>query len=601
MVQEMPVTHIRNRAVMAAAAMLLAACSSDTKCPVVSVPLADVVEAVTEIRAELKPEDRCDATAWCAARYGDGVHCQLRTGRCVPDDTPENPWCLVDEDCIGVPDTVCHVWGADGGRCAPGCDSDDACVALSPNLLCELPTGLCYQAEPLLCATDAECGWMGPEYKCTSDNACKLLPPPELGCAGDEECPLEPAVTVCHLIAEAGVCAPPCESQSDCAGLGPDLQCDTYSGHCVAGLVCGEFKTLCGSGEACHQIPSGGVCAPTCAVDSYCASLSQNTMCDEASGACFYPTDPMHRLYLWLDGLPEPQPGLVYWVLAIRVEDEVGVPVTTLESIGANKWKAADGTKVGAPGDSAPAEFQVPGGITGADYIVLAEVDPLNMLFDESALRIVVPVSYFQGNTFEGPGQGFFTSAEDIFWPTMWGPEGAFGLATPTDNPPEMGATDMEWENEAQGLWLIDVGQQIGSVPDAGFDNMPHLNPLFAYEMWLMDESEGLGNEQFYSLGRFHHGNMPDFDGPGPNAGPFAAWNRPGSDFPIPGKVLADPGMRVMVTVEYSDVETLVPSPWVIFQRQLEDGMGHFFGGEAHGLENVAFEHLPRLEGWLEY
>jgi hypothetical protein len=29
--------------------------------------------------------------------------------------------------------------------------------------------------------------------------------------------------------------------------------------------------------------------------------------------------------------------------------------------------------------------------------------------------------------------------------------------------------------------------------------------------------------------------------------------------------------------------------------------MGHFFGGKAHGLDNVAFENLPRLEGWLEY
>ena len=92
----------------------------------------------------------CDSDKWCEEEYGSGVHCQTQTGWCVPDLAPDYPWCQADADCPTDAGTVCHQWNPSGGRCAPSCDHDDMCIALSPNLLCDTGSKRCYEEQPLV-------------------------------------------------------------------------------------------------------------------------------------------------------------------------------------------------------------------------------------------------------------------------------------------------------------------------------------------------------------------------------------------------------------------------------------------------------------------
>ena len=542
--------------------------------------------------------DGCKATSWCVENYGSGVHCQLRTGRCVPDESPDHPRCEILDDCADVEGTVCHVWGDTGGRCAPACDNDYSCVALSPNLLCSADTGLCYQAEPLRCSIDAECAWMGSDYRCTADNRCKLLAEPELGCIDDNDCSLEPEVKVCHLLAEAGTCAPPCVKTDDCGALGADLMCDTYTGHCVQGQVCGEFKSLCGSGELCHWSVNGGTCMPPCAKDTFCKSVAPALLCDESSGTCFYPENDYHTVMLWVANLPQPKPGFEFWIFALTLDPPAVIPVSSLEPSGDGAWVAKNGATVTSPDKGDAAKFKVAQKISGADYIVLAELKKTNPDLNEQAIRVAAPIEYFEENAFWGIGQGFFSVPDQIWWPPVQGAHGTFGFATPTDNPPDLGPGDLDWENETQGIWFVGIDDMIGTEPTPGLYGLPMLNQQHIFEGWVVDQAGD--EEHFYSLGRFRNPDKADSDKAGPNAGEFPAWERPGSDFIVPGKALADTDNQILVTIEKASDNDGFPSEWIVFHAGLAEAQGMFLTGEVYELDNVSEEFMPRIEGWLE-
>ena len=172
----------------------------------------------------------CDSDQWCIDKYGPGVYCRGETGQCLPGEPVDYAWCDENEACGGA--GLCHVWSPSGGRCAPACEHDDLCIALSPNLLCDTDTSLCYEAEPLRCSLNRECGWMGPDYACNVKAKCLILPTPDEGCDSKEDCPVEPEVTICHDSIDPGACAPPCADDLGCEALGPGLECDTGNGKC---------------------------------------------------------------------------------------------------------------------------------------------------------------------------------------------------------------------------------------------------------------------------------------------------------------------------------------------------------------------------------
>lgn len=191
-----------------------------------------VHEVVEETLDEVSPPADCTDDAWCVELYGAGVHCQQSSGACVPDESPDYPWCQSDDECQSVGGGVCHPWSPSGGRCAPECQEDDACIALSPNLRCDQNTARCVEHEPLACSSDLGCQWMGPDYQCNIKSKCLILPGPDAGCTSKEDCPMEPRVTVCHEIGPVSVCAPPCEDNAQCAEMGPGLACNFNNGKC---------------------------------------------------------------------------------------------------------------------------------------------------------------------------------------------------------------------------------------------------------------------------------------------------------------------------------------------------------------------------------
>lgn len=222
--------------------------------------------------------EECDGiTLVCESGTCDVVTCESDSA-CPEDAICVGTICRFAPVCEGDGDCVRVLGDCVGGRCAPGCDTNNECGGTRLTGCIE---GACRSA----CASDAGCddgeaceagycqpvectgtGFEGcPEgERCNGDGECV----PFTACDFDTDCPDGEACS------EDGICEPlePCLSDLNC---GPNEICE--AGFCIATRPCRD-RDECDAGSACI----GGLCVPDlCRGDDDCDA---GEVCDE--GAC---------------------------------------------------------------------------------------------------------------------------------------------------------------------------------------------------------------------------------------------------------------------------------------------------------------------------